>query len=294
MSPPASEPAARCRPVGPTRDLARPRDRGRRPRAGRGCVFDPLLRARARAAGKVDAVLVTHSHVDHLNRWSLKAIDRDTHLVVPARRAARRRRPRVREGHRGDRRRPARRSAASRSAPSRPATTTGRWRKSDAPEALGYVVRGGGVDASTTPATSTSPITRCSTTSASGSRSTPRCCRSAGCCRSGTTAGAGTALDRGVHIDPDCALDIYERLGAKALVPVHWGTVHLRLGPPSMPRRRLAKVAAASAASDRRRRSSPTASARARRRRASRRHTHAVELQTARARRSRRSSCRST
>src|SRR5262249_7600142 len=52
------------------------------------------------------------------------------------------------------------------------------------------------------------------------------------------------ALDRGVHIDPDCALDIYERLGARALVPVHWGTLHLRLGLPSMPRRRLAKVAA--------------------------------------------------
>jgi L-ascorbate metabolism protein UlaG (beta-lactamase superfamily) len=52
------------------------------------------------------------------------------------------------------------------------------------------------------------------------------------------------ALDRGVHIDPDCALDIFERLGAKHLVPVHWGTVNLRLGLPSMPRRRLAKIAA--------------------------------------------------
>ena len=51
------------------------------------------------------------------------------------------------------------------------------------------------------------------------------------------------SLDRGVHIDPDCALDIYERLGAKTLVPVHWGTVHLRMGLPSMPRRRLAKIA---------------------------------------------------
>jgi hypothetical protein len=27
-------------------------------------------------------------------------------------------------------------------------------------------------------------------------------------------------------------------------VPVHWGTVNLRLGPPSMPMRRLVKVAA--------------------------------------------------
>jgi L-ascorbate metabolism protein UlaG (beta-lactamase superfamily) len=52
-------------------------------------------------------------------------------------------------------------------------------------------------------------------------------------------------LDRGIHIDPDCALDIYERLGARAMVPVHWGTLHLRLGLPSMPRRRLAKVASA-------------------------------------------------
>ena len=46
-------------------------------------LFDPLFRSRTRAAGKVDAVLVTHSHVDHLNRWSLKAVDRETHLVVP-------------------------------------------------------------------------------------------------------------------------------------------------------------------------------------------------------------------
>ena len=68
-------------------------------------VFDPLLRSRARAAGKVDAVLITHSHVDHLNRWSLKAIDRDTHLVVPMGRQAYRRRSRVSRGHRADRRR---------------------------------------------------------------------------------------------------------------------------------------------------------------------------------------------
>jgi L-ascorbate metabolism protein UlaG (beta-lactamase superfamily) len=51
-------------------------------------------------------------------------------------------------------------------------------------------------------------------------------------------------MDQGIHIDPDCALDIYERLGARALVPIHWGTLHLRFGLPSMPRRRLAKIAA--------------------------------------------------
>jgi L-ascorbate metabolism protein UlaG (beta-lactamase superfamily) len=51
------------------------------------------------------------------------------------------------------------------------------------------------------------------------------------------------ALDRGVHIDPDTALHIAERLGARHMVPVHWGTLHLRLGLPSAPRRRLAKVA---------------------------------------------------
>ena len=53
------------------------------------------------------------------------------------------------------------------------------------------------------------------------------------------------ALDRGIHIDPDTALDIAQRLGARAMVPVHWGTVHLRLGPASAPRRRLQQVAEA-------------------------------------------------
>ena len=37
--------------------------------------------------------------------------------------------------------------------------------------------------------------------------------------------------------------DADQLLGATKMVPVHWGTVNLRLGPPSMPRRRLAKVA---------------------------------------------------
>ena len=204
-------------------------------------LFDPLMRGRARAAGKVDAVLVTHSHVDHLNRWTLKAVDRDTHLVVPKGAKAVvadlgfREVSEVDVGDQfgvGD------------------ATVTavgtrhdhGRWRKGDAPVALGYVVSGGGatvhhagdvdfsdhsvfddigkrhsIDAALLPIGGMLPVWY--------------------------YRARRHLLDKGVHIDPDCALDIYERLGAKSLVPIHWGTVNLRFGLPSMPRRRLEKVA---------------------------------------------------
>jgi L-ascorbate metabolism protein UlaG (beta-lactamase superfamily) len=205
-------------------------------------LFDPLLRARARRAGVVDAVLITHSHVDHLNRWSLKAIDRDTHLIVPKGAGsvvADLGFARLTEVSAGDQIEVGGLEVTA--VPTR--HDFGRWRKGDAPEALGYVVSGGGatlhhagdvdfsdhavfddigkrhaIDAALLPIGGMLPVWYYRW-------------------RRG-------ALDRGIHIDPDCALDIFERLGAKALVPVHWGTLHLRLGLPSMPRRRLEKVAA--------------------------------------------------
>lgn len=211
---------------------------------GRGrVVFDPLLRSRARAAGRVDAVLVTHAHVDHLNRWSLKAIDRDTHLVVPmgakhivADLGFRQ----VTELSAGGELEIA--GMAITAVPTR--HDFGRWRKGGAPEALGYVVAGGGaalhhagdvdfsehaifdqigkrhaIDAALLPIGGMLPVWYYRWRRA--------------------------ALDRGIHIDPDCALEIFERLGAHTLVPVHWGTVHLPFGLPGAPRRRLAKIAGA-------------------------------------------------
>jgi L-ascorbate metabolism protein UlaG (beta-lactamase superfamily) len=212
---------------------------------GRRVLFDPLGRGRTRRAGAVDAVLITHSHVDHLNRWSLKAVDRDTLLVVP--RGAGRSSPT---------------SASARSARSSPAITStwaastwsrsptkhdnGRWRKGDAPICAGYVVRADGLavhhagdvdfsdhsvfddigkrfdlDATLLPIGGMLPVC--------------------------VLPLAPRAIDRGVHIDPDCALDIYQRLGARTLVPVHWGTVNLRLGGAHGPRRRLEEVVATTA-----------------------------------------------
>jgi L-ascorbate metabolism protein UlaG (beta-lactamase superfamily) len=204
-------------------------------------LFDPLLRSRARRAGRVDAVLVTHSHVDHLNRWSLKAIDRDCHLVVPM--GARhivadlgfREVSELTAGAEVEIN-----GLAITAVPTR--HDFGRWRKGGTPEALGYVVAGGGVslhhagdvdfsdhaifddigkrhaiDAALLPIGGMLPVWY--------------------------YRWRRTVFDRGIHIDPDCALDIFERLGARTLVPVHWGTVHLPFSLPGTARRRLARVA---------------------------------------------------
>ncbi|MEO6777412.1 MAG: MBL fold metallo-hydrolase [Kofleriaceae bacterium] len=210
-------------------------------------VFDPLLPWRAKRAGAVDAVLVTHSHVDHLNRWSLRAIPRAAHLVVP--RGCRGLVAdlgfaRVTEVTAGDQLAIA--GLEIHAVPTR--HDNGRWRKGDAPECVGYIVARDGV-----------AIHHAGDVDFSDHRVFDDIGKRFAIAATLLPIGGmmpvwyyrtrRARVDRGVHIDPDCALEIYERLGARALVPVHWGTLHLRLGLPSMPRRRLAKIALARNAS---------------------------------------------
>ncbi len=210
-------------------------------------LFDPLLRSRTRRAGAVDAVLITHTHVDHLNRWSLKAVDRRAHLVVP--RGARYIVEDLGFANVSELAAGAQLEIGDLQITAVPTRHDfGRWSKRAELEAIGYVVSAGGAtlhhagDVDFSDHAVFDDIGRRFDLAAS-------LLPIGGMMPVWYYRARRAKLDRGVHIDPDCALDIYERLGARALVPVHWGTLHLPFGLPSMPRRRLEKIALAKGAS---------------------------------------------
>jgi L-ascorbate metabolism protein UlaG (beta-lactamase superfamily) len=213
---------------------------------GERVLVDPLGRRRARAAGRVDTILITHAHVDHLNRWTLGGLERDARLVVP-RGAA----PivadlgfrEVREVEPGDQ------IAVGGLEVECVATRHdhGRWRKGDRPIAAGYVIARHGVavhHAGDVDMSDFALFDELGRRFALAATLLPI----GGMLPVWYYRRRRALLDRGVHIDPDTALDIARRLGARAMVPVHWGTVHLRLGSPAAPRRRLEEVAAATGA----------------------------------------------
>lgn len=208
---------------------------------GERVLFDPLGRGRTRAAGPVGTVLITHSHVDHLHRWSLKAIDRQAHLVVPQGAAgivADLGFSRVTEVEPGDAF-----SVGNLTINVVPTNhDNGRWRKGDSPICVGYIASADGIS-----------VHHAGDVDFSERRVFDELGKQFAITATLLPIGGmmpvwyyrmrRRALDRGIHIDPDGALDIFERLGAATMVPIHFGTVHLPLGLAQTPRWRLQKIA---------------------------------------------------
>lgn len=209
---------------------------------GERVLIDPLGRRRAARAGQIDAILITHSHVDHLNRWTLSSLDRDVTVIVPHGAE-----PiiadigfaRVRSVEPGD-------HVALGSLDVIAVGTKhdrGRWRKGDRPMCVGYVVRKDGVvvhHAGDIDFSDWDIFEEIGRTHAIDTTLLPI----GGMLPVWYYRMRRKSLDKGIHIDPDAALHIAEHLGARSMIPVHWGTVNLRLGPPSAPKKRLLSVAA--------------------------------------------------
>lgn len=216
--------------------------------AGERVLIDPLGRRRCRDIGEYHTILITHAHVDHLNRWTLAVLDRSARLVVPKGAGAVVADlgfSEVLEIEPGDDLAAGRLDVVA--VPTR--HDTGRWRKSDAPTCAGYIIAHGGV---TVHHAGDVDMSDFEVFEEIGQHSDidVTLLPIGGMLPVWYYRWRRQSIDRGVHIDPDTALEVAQRLRATHMVPVHWGTVNLRLGPPSAPRKRLQKVAEAEGLND--------------------------------------------
>lgn len=215
---------------------------------GERVLIDPLGRRRCRQIADYSAILITHAHVDHLNRWTLARLDRGATLIVPRGAAAVVADlgfARVVEAESGDQLSVGRLDVVA--VPTR--HDPGRWRRGDGPSCCGYVITAGGVSVHHAGDVDMSDFTlfdRIGDQFQLAATLLPI----GGLLPVWYYRWRRAAVDRGVHIDPDAALEVARRLRARAMVPVHWGTVNLRLGPASAPRRRLEQVAHAEGLTD--------------------------------------------
>lgn len=212
-------------------------------------LIDPLGRKRALSVGRVETILITHSHVDHLNRWTLAKLDKSAKLIVPKGAGpivANLGFAEVLEAEPGDH--------ISCGGIDVIAVETrhdnGRWKRSDKPICIGYILQKGGiivhhagdVDMSTYDVFET--IGREHKIDATllpiGGMLPPWYYRN-----------RRSKLDKGVHICPETALEIAQRLSARSMIPIHWGTVNLRLfHRATAPREQLIEIASTQEASE--------------------------------------------
>jgi len=212
-------------------------------------LVDPFGRRRCRSIGGYHAVLITHAHHDHLNRWTLSTLDKSADLYVP--RGAGRYVDdlgfsSLTEVEPGDSLSPGGVDVAA--VPTRHGP--GRWRESDGTACVGYVMQRDGIavhhagDIDMT--TSLEVFERIGREFALDATLLPI----GGWLPVSYYRKRQDSFDRGVHIDPDTALEIGLVLGARIMIPIHWGTLHLSLGRSRAARRRLARIAEERNASD--------------------------------------------
>jgi len=203
-------------------------------------LVDPFGRRRCRSVGTFDAILITHSHVDHLNMWTLRTLSRDTLILVPkgAKGIVRNLGFReVREVEPGDHT-----SVGAMDVHCVPTKhDNGRWRKGDLPICVGYILSCGGISihhAGDIDMSSYEVFDKIGKDFQVDTTLLPI----GGMLPVWYYRMRKNSIDKGIHIDPDTALEIAARLGATNLVPVHWGTLHFT-GPLGTPKRRIIKVA---------------------------------------------------